>query len=458
MTAPHSASTRTRSRSRFYLSVAGAIFCAFASSSCRAVTAAYGSDPANAKANADGVYSALEQRYTGVVRDAKFAEARVQISHYALTPSKLENESTIWTSRTGSSGATRVLSVSGTTRDGRYTFTSQANAPLPARIGDSRHVMRLSPLAEDEYQWATDVDHNVGDMPAQRAGDVFTALLASAERSPSAIRNDYRAAFPRTTRAVGRLFVIDSIATMAQADGSTLVSLQIFMDADRLRQSNPSMAKYVDKYVSSAQYRVRLTDRSGAEWFDARANHGERVTLRYRSRDGVLQPISGAARVMPDTLNITVNATAKFGIFTVGVDDMKGIFMQVRNGTADQDAATSRRATSGAAERGWLLRFQQEPEWRLPLPARQLLRAPLRRPFEGSGILFRIGFRNAPNGATMLYRKFDVAVRESAIMRFVNSLGFTAMNDYAGKVEAEENRFLAEMFGAMSADVAGLDR
>ena len=40
-------------------------------------------------------------------------------------------------------------------------------------------------------------------------------------------------------------------------------------------------------------------------------------------------------------------------------------------------------------------------------------------------------------------------------MRFLGNLGFTAVSDYAGKSEEDENRFLAEAFGAMRADIAG---
>lgn len=422
------------------MSIRAALILALGAISCRAASLAYGPDLASAKSNADGVFSALEQRYTRVQRDAKFTAARMKIARYALTPSKIENDSTIWTERLGSTGATRVLSIDGANANGQYTFVTRAAAPLPLRIGDSRHVMRLSPLAEDEYQWATDVDHNVGMIPPSRAGNVFTALLASGERAPATIRSDYRAVFPRTMAAVGRLFVLDSVATSVQSDGSTIVSLRVFLDANRLRASNPQMAKYVDKYISSAKYHLRLTDKSGAEWFDANAPTADRVTLRFRSKNGVLQPLLGAARAMPDSLLFNVEAYAKFGMFTVGVSEMQGSFVHVHTPT----------------DHGWWMRFQKEPEWHLPLAAKQLIRSPLRRPFEGSGVLFRIGFRNTPGAPTMLYRKLDLAVRESAIMRFIGSLGFTAMNDYAGGVEAEENRFLAEMFGAMRADIRAL--
>ena len=429
-----------RFRPRFSLREVGVVSALIALGGCKAVTLAYGPDIAAARTNADGVLSALEQRYTKVTRDPKFSNARMRIARYALIPSKLESDSSIWTARTGSTGATRELAIEGTTQNSRYTFITRAGASLPRRIGDSRHIMRLSPLAEDQYQWATDVDHNIGVMPPTRAGNVFTALFASAERVPTSIRSDYRAAFPKTMQAVGRLFVLDSVATLPQSDGSMLITMHVFMDANRLRASNPSMARYVDKYVSSARYQLRLTDNTGAEWFDANAQRGERVVLRFRSRNGALQPLSGIARTMPDTLQITMNAQAKFGMFTVGVSEMQGSFVQVRT----------------PMDRGWLMRFQKEPEWHLPFATKQLLRSPLRRPFAGAGLLFRIGFRNAANSPTMLYRKFDVAVQESAIMRFLGSLGFTAMNDYAGSVEAEENRFLAEMFAAMRADIRAL--
>ncbi|MEP6778924.1 MAG: hypothetical protein ABJC26_03480 [Gemmatimonadaceae bacterium] len=408
--------------------------------SCKAITLAYGPDLASAVVNADGVLSALEQRYSHVVRTPKFANAQSRIGRYALAPSKLENDTSLWTGRSGSTGATRELMLDASMVNGQYTFVARAGVPAPQHIGDSRHIIRLSPLGEDEYQWSTDVDHNVGTMPASRATDVFTAMFASAERSAPALRADYHAAFPKTTQAVGRLFVLDSVTTVAQPDGSTLVNLQIFLDADRLRPTNPAMAKYVDKYVSSSKYQLKLSDNSGVEWLNINAVKGERVAIRFRSHNGVLQPILGAARAMPDTLQITIDALVKISLFTVGVTDMKGKFVHVHTPT----------------DRGWLMRFQKEPDWHLPLVSRQLLRSPLRRPFEQNGILVRLGFRSTPGQATMLYRDFDIAVAESAIMRFIGNLGFTAMNDYAGTVEKEENRFLMEMFAAMRADVKAL--
>jgi hypothetical protein len=235
------------------------------------------------------------------------------------------------------------------------------------------------------------------------------------------------------------LLTLDSVGAISQLDGSTLVTMQIRIDARGIAAGFPEYAKYLQKYVEPARYRYRLTDRAGGEWFDAEAS--KRVlTLRFRTRQGELQPLVGAARRMPDTLTIHVDALAKFGLWMVGVTGMEGEFVHVR----------------GARERAWQLRFAKEPKWHLPLIAEKLLSSAIRRPFEGTGTYFKIGLRTGANGQTLSERIFDVAVKESAIMRWIGNLGFTAFGEFAGKVEEEENRFLIELFRAMRSDMAAL--
>ena len=283
------------------------------------------------------------------------------------------------------------------------------------------------------------MDQAIGVLPPSRADDITRALFLSAERPAAAVRADYQSVLPRTTAALGRLLTIDSIATTPQRDGSTLVTLQITVSGDRLKRGFPAVAKYISKYVEPASYRYRLTDRSGSDWFDADARN-QVLTVRFRSHDGQLQPILGAARRMPDTLQIHVDALAKISWFTVGVTNMQGEFVH----------------TTSARARGWAMRFTQDPEWHLPLIAERLLRSPLHRPFEGKGVLFTLGLRAGPDNQTLLTREFDFTVRESAIMRFLGNLGFTAMSDYAGTVEEEESRFIAESMAAFRADISAL--
>jgi hypothetical protein len=407
---------------------------------CRGATSGFGPDAATARANADALMSALQQRFTRVVRHPKFLNARMRIGRYAFSPSKLVNDTALWSSmRTAQAGAVRDLEVSGAMSAGQYTFRPLPGAATPSRTGDSRHVIGLSKLAQDgDWQWTTLVENAVGTVPPARMTDVMRAFFASAERPSASIRNDYRGAFPRSTAAFGRMFALDSLGTTPQTDGSTLVVLQLLASDARLKDGFPELAKYVRKYIGPARFRLRLTDRSGGDWFDV-AIDKSRIVMRFRSRDGELQPISGSARRMPDTLAVHIEGSAKISFFRVGAKDLLGEFVHVNTST----------------ERAWSMRFTREPEWDLPPLAEQLLHSPLRRPFEDQGIRFRIGFATV-GGQTVMARTARVAVRESAIMRFLGNLGFTALSDYAGKVEEEEDRFLSEAFAALRADLDSL--
>ena len=68
-------------------------------------------------------------------------------------------------------------------------------------------------------------------------------------------------------------------------------------------------------------------------------------------------------------------------------------------------------------------------------------------------MLFRIVVRDSDAGQTLIARRFDVAVQESAIVRWLGGLGGKAMDDFAGRAEVEENRFTAEVLSALRADL-----
>lgn len=417
--------------------IALAVAAALVLGGCRAAVLAYGPDFAAAKTNADAFAASIEARFTNVARSAKFSAARMRIARYAFAPSKVANDTAIWTGMQSTrAGAVRDLESHGSLTGAQYVFTARPAVTMPTKIGDSRHLIELAQVAENDWGWSTRVDHAIGPMPLGRADDVTRALFRSAERPAAAVRADYQLVLPLTTAALGRLLTIDSIATAPQRDGSTLVTLQITVSGDRLKRGFPAFATYIRKYVEPARYRYRLTDRRGADWFDAEARN-RLLTVRFRSHDGQLQPIVGPARPMPDTLQIHVDAVAKISVFTVGVTNMQGEFVH----------------TKSARERGWAMHFTKDPEWHLPLITERLLRSPLHRPFEGKGVLFTLGLRTGPNGQTLLTRELDFMVRESAIMRFVGNLGFTAMSDFAGKVEEEESRFIAESMAAFQADL-----
>lgn len=409
---------------------------------CRVAALAHGGDPRSAQTHFDGLLAGFEHRFTNVTRQPKVQQGRMRIARYAFAPSKLVGDTAIWTTmRTSRTGAERAAEWQAGLVTNQFLFSARADVPAPARVGDQRHLIAVSQRGPDDWFWHTVVEHHVGTMPPSRASDVARALFASAERPGNAMRSDYRDAFPRTVGALGRLLTLDTITATPQLDGSMLVAMQIRIDARNIAPAFPAYARFLQKYVEPARYRYRLSDRFGNEYFDANAVNRV-LTVRFRTRRGTLQPLAGVDRPMPDTLILAVDASIKYHMFTVGFSNLVGEFVHIDT----------------PRENAWQLRFRREPKWHLPLVAERLLSSAIRRPFEGSGVHFKLGLRTGPNGQTLSERVVDVAVKESAIMRWLGNLGFGAMSDFAGSVEEEENRFLTELFRAMRADMDALVR
>lgn len=418
-----------------------------ASAGCRASAAAFGPSPSAAESNASDFFTAIAQRFTNVQRDPKFAAARARLGRYALTPSKIVEDTSIWTA-VGPDG-TRSLSLEGSYGDGRYLLTTRPAAPAPERLAASRHVMRLRPVGGSEYEWDTTVEQAVGRVRASEIEDVFAASLAAvasralaggpavAERE---VRADYRGAFPRATAQLAQLFSLDDIQTTPGNDGAATIALRIGVHPDRLRGGYPEFARYVEKYVVPSRYHFVLRDASGARWLDAAAGKSVLTVQLRATSDGRMAPLEGPARPMPQTLRLTGELVAHIMIFDIGFSGLKGDFTVLRSPN----------------ERGWLMRFHEEPDWHLPLATRFLIRAPLRRPFEKGGVTLRIAVRDDGDGQTVVSRNGAMVVQESPILRWLGALGFTAMSDFAGKSEAEENRFTADVFNALRADVHAL--
>jgi len=139
---------------------------------------------------------------------------------------------------------------------------------------------------------------------------------------------------------------------------------------------------------------------------------------------------------LPDTLQINVDFSAKFMIFRVGVSRLIGDFAFLRS---DE-------------ERGWAVHFRHEPDWHFPLAVNTLIRTSLRHPFEGEGITLRVSIRDRSGSQALLSREASVSVQESTIVRWLGGLGNSAMSDFAGRAEAEENRYVFEVLSALKAD------
>jgi hypothetical protein len=193
----------------------------------------------------------------------------------------------------------------------------------------------------------------------------------------------------------------------------------------------------VHRYLEPARYRFLLTDRAGVPFLEA-AQKDRNLVIRVRTQRGHLVPLAGPPRPLPDSLLLQADFNVKVKIFHVGFHNLVMEFVN----TANDDR-----------ERSWTMTAKREPQWELPFITARLVRGPLRRPFAGEGSMFRIGVR-AGDGAvpTVLARQMRLFVQESAILNFLNSLSNTAMDEFGGEVEKEENFWLHELFSAMRDD------
>lgn len=407
---------------------------------CKGALEAGGSSEPEARANLSGAAAALEARYTNLERVPRFANARMRMGRYAFAPSKLVNDTSIWTTmQSTSTGAVRTLEISGEPLAKSYLVGGAVTSNALNKLGSQVHKITLTQKAPSDWLWNTSVKQSVGSIPPESAKHILKALFATANRTPAAWRADYHEATPHTAKALSDVVTLDSINTVAMGDGSSQITMVARITGERLRDSLPAFAAFVNKYMGSTRWLLTLTDERGAQWFKVGAESGY-LRILFRTSNGSLQPLYGSARTTPDMFVVTIEAAARKRLFTAGVSNLKGSLLHV----------------DSPSEQAWELRFTTNPEWQLPLGAERLIRAPLRYMFEGRGLVFRFGLRREANGQTVLERSLELPVQESAVMRFLGDLGFTAMSDFAGQVEKEENRFLAGVFGSFRQDLKAL--
>ncbi|HMA21245.1 MAG TPA: hypothetical protein VKO87_10605 [Gemmatimonadaceae bacterium] len=427
------ANTLTRLRTGATISLLAAL-----ATACRDVGPAFGPTIPAARTNAEQLFGGIAQRFTNVERNPKFRVARGKLGKYALTPSAIFNDTSVWTAM--GSDNTRTVTVEGEYGNNKYIFAAKPTTTMANAPGDSRHTMVLRKINEDEYDWYTNVDIAAGDITANDMKNVVSALMKSAEhRTPVAIREDYRSSFPRTTAALGRLFTLDSLRVTNDADGATTIFLGIRLNADKIRPVYPALADYLDKYSTESKYKSVISDKYGVRWIEL-AGADNFMTLKLRSIDGHFAPLSGPLRPIPDDLILDSEFSTKILIFHVGFRKLIGNVSVI----------------DGEHERGWFIRWTKEPDWKLPPTVGYLIKTPLRRPFKEPGAMFRLALLDAPGRQSIIGRRTSATVQESAILRFLNRLSGTAMGDFVGKAESEENRFSAEAFYAMRADAHAL--
>ncbi|HET9683661.1 MAG TPA: hypothetical protein VFP15_06130 [Gemmatimonadaceae bacterium] len=419
---------------RFIVRLAVAALLLPALGACRDTMAAFGG-AGRGRAAAEQAFEAIADRHFDVLRNARYEYARVHLTKGALSPSRVFDDSAAWTAMTGN---VRLLEVFGTVGDGHYVLNARSSVPAPARPGDGRHATTLVRLSENEYRWETTVDYAIGSVRPADVVSVISHLLAAGEgRTERELRADLAATAPRTAAALGSVFTLDTLRPTALADGSTAVTVGISVSSAGLKRRLPAFAEFIRKYVEPTTYHAVVADRAGVPFVDV-MQRDRYITIRLRTSGGRLVPLSGPARPIPDTLLFVADFKTKVKIFHVGFHDLVMEFVNQSNGDRDHF---------------WSVTAHREPKWDLPLVTARLLRAPLRRPFAGEGALFRIGVRAGDNGGpTVIVRQSHLTVQESGILNFLNALGNTAMDDFDGAVEREENAWLRELFLALRDD------
>ncbi len=410
---------------------------AAAAGACADTFRGLGPSPASAESHADDLIDALATVFTRVELAPKYEHARIRLAQTALVPSRVFNDTSIWTVEPSPSA--RMLLVRGTMdeKSGRYRLETQTAPPAIARGGDSRHTIDLRSLEPDVYRWDTNVDIGIGSVSAAEVSELTVALFRAAEgRTETQVREDYRAAFPKTSAAFGRGFSIDSLRVSAAAGGGTAVAVTAGFHPETMRASYPALADYLDKYLGPAKYHFALADKDGTPMFDA-VGRDRALTLRYRIHDGKLASLTGVPRPWPDTLQLTSDVMVKVKLFNVGVHQMVSDFV----------------ISNVGHDRSFAIIAQREPQWDLPLATQRLIRSPLRRPFMGQGALFQLSVRDSAGGQTIFGRRTRFDVQESTIARFLGSLAGHMLSDLDATVEAEEDRFLRDGFVAMRSDL-----
>ena len=392
---------------------------------------------APARDAAETLFASLGARVKEPLRNARYDSARVRIANSAFLPGKVFKDTSVWTH--SPSESRRLMLIRGRFEDGHYRLDAQQEVAPPTHPAESRHSINLTRLSDDdEYAWDTEVPYAVGTVTAAQVGRFFGAMLSSAEgRNEKDVRSDIAATIPRASAILGQLFTIDSIRTTHLADKSTLASFHVRMHVSGVEARYPNFARYLKTYAMGTRLQFSLTDRDSLAYVNCTAKGDARLTLTLRTLNGRMIPLSGPARQMPDTLTLNGDLAVKVRGFTVGFHDYHAEMAVVRT----------------EHERAWHIVSRLEPRWRLPLITEHLIRTPLKRPFQGSGAMFRIGFRDSTGAQTILNRRLHLEVQESLILRFINRLAGATLSDWVGKAEREQMAWLDEMFEGLVEDV-----
>ena len=402
--------------------------------SCVDAVAVVSDHPTSADVKVTQLTDGIAARFTSPERSGRFENARRRLVSGALIPSRIYDDTSVWSSSI--SPATRLLRAHGGLTDRGYRFDVAAETAALGKAGDSRHTIALRRLSDNEYRWDTVVDFAIGSLTAPDVAAMLVELLVSGhDHDATALRAGARTRFPRSSTVLAKVFSIDSLTTRPGGQGTTTIGMVLGIRPDGLRSTSPHFADYITRYVAKSHYRFTLADRNGAMYFDA-IGADQRLTIRYRIKSGAIVSYLGPPRELPDSLRLTNDFSIHVKMFDVGWRSLVSDFIVHRTDHS----------------RYWTMTAQSEPDWQLPMIAERLLRSPLRRPFQGGGATFEIGVIDSAGAQTNLTRRTHLEVKESAILRFLSGLVSRVVDDLAGAVEHEEAAYVRELMLAFQQD------
>jgi hypothetical protein len=395
------------------------------------------SDPEGAVA-ADEFAVALATRFGPIERGPRFDAARPKLARSALVPSRVFDEADFWTA---SEGEWRQLDYFGRRHEGRYRLEVQPSAPPPRDPGDYRGRLRLHRIEDGRYEWTMRQELAVGSLRPDDVAEALTALFRSLEGvSAAEARARAAEAFPRSAASFSRLYHLETLEFTPEPGEATAVRLGIRLRPDRLRETAPRYAAFLEKVAAPMRARATVSDEGGTPWWGL--DLAELLwTFRFRVRDGSLVPLEGPAdRWLPDRLQLAIDFSTKAGLFTIGVRQLVADITVTRT----------------PYEKGYTARYRRQPEWRLPFLIKPFLRGSLRYPFEDPGSSSFFALRESTDGPTKLVRDYGIRVRESWIVKWMGGLGDSAVGDFRKGAESESDRYSRECLYALRDDVVTL--
>jgi hypothetical protein len=363
----------------------------------------------------------------------RLRELRPRLAQASLVPSRIFPDVSAWTAI---DGPVHTLEFYGKPLTPRYQFGIGLGVPLPAEPSAYRGSLRLTMLERGDYAWGMNEELAIGRVSGLELHRALGSILSLAESGPGGEAGDrVRTALPRSARSWGRLVFLDHLDLTRASDGTTAVAVSMSLHPEGIRREYPRYCRYLQGFTPTLRMGIDLGDSVGS-WWKLRVLK-DQITLSLRVLKGELAPLEGPLRPMPPHLRVTFDYTIKVGLFRVGLTGLEGE-VTLQN-------VPNRRAFSIA--------FRKAPDWVIPFVIEPFMKASLRRPFEGPGASYALGVEDDPEAQTRITQAYEVAVRETWIVKWLGGAVGGTLLEYENGPEEEAGRFSNDVLQALKDDL-----